>query len=149
MKIALNNLYTHFVFITAETLPSITDQIREPLEKYMTSVVNDYQCRMCAIYANPEHMHFLIARCPRIAEETIATVIAQKSSSFINDKISGNGKFFWQNTASAFSVSPTEVDEVCSFIHFQPEFHRELTFEQEYSEFFIHYQRTIYLDYFY
>ncbi len=149
MKLALTELYSHFIFITSEKKPSISEQIRIPLESYITKIVNHNSCKMCAIYANPEHVHFLIARCPLIAEETIATIIAYASSRFINNTTSGNGAFFWKPAASAFSVSKTEVEEVCRFILFQQEFHKELTFEQEYCEFFIHYQRTINLDYSY
>jgi len=28
--------------------------------------------------ANPEHVHFLVSRSPRISEETLATIVAEK-----------------------------------------------------------------------
>lgn len=147
MKIAFNNLYTHFVFITCEKNPYITERIKEPLENHITKVINHNICKMCAIYANPEHVHFLVSRSPLLAEETIATIVAFASSKFINNKRFCNGTFSWHHTASAFSVSKTEVDEVRRFILFQPEYHRQQTFEEEYNDFFLHYQKNINLDF--
>lgn len=146
MKLANNNLYTHFVFITSEKNPFITDQIKEPLENHITNVVNHNLCNMCAIKANPEHVHFLIARSPLIAEENIATIVARTSSRFINHKRFCNGTFAWHQVASAFSVSIAEVDEICRFIQLQPEYHLKQTFEEEYNELFLHYRRKINLN---
>ena len=141
MKLALNSLYTHFIFITNRKSPIITERIKEPLERHITKVVNHNVCKMCAIFANPDHVHFLISRSPLISEETIATIVAYASCRFINNKKFCNGAFSWHHIASAFSVSYTEVEEACQLIRFQPEYHRILTFEEEYNEFFLHYQR--------
>lgn len=147
MKLPISDLYTHFIFMTYDKKPIIDEKIREPLENYISKLVNHNACKMEAIYANPEHVHFLIDRCPRIAEENIATIIANRSTIFINNKILGNGKFSWKPTASVYSVSKMEVDEVCRYIHFQPEYHRKLSFKQEYNDLFLDYYRTIHLDF--
>jgi len=62
MKIEYNNLYTHFVLITFQRTPFINSQNRERIEKYITGIVNNKDCKMYAIYANPQHVHFLISR---------------------------------------------------------------------------------------
>ncbi|MFW6290558.1 MAG: transposase, partial [Mariniphaga sp.] len=98
MKLVINDLYTHFVFITSEKEPYISEKIREPLENHLTKVVNHNSCQMLAVYANPEHVHFLISRSPRLSEETIATIVAQTSCRFINNKLFSNGNFSWHHT---------------------------------------------------
>jgi REP element-mobilizing transposase RayT len=143
MKIEYNNLYTHFIFITWQRIPFINSQHRERIEKYITGIVNNKDCKMYAIYANPEHVHFLISRSPSISEETIATIIANSSSQFINDNKLSTGKFAWQQSASAFSVSKKNIDNVCKYILNQPGHHRKKSFEEEYSEFIKFYQKTI------
>ena len=62
MKIKYNNLYTHFVFTTINRLPLILDQHRVRIEKYITGIVNNNGCKLYSIYANPEHVHFLVKR---------------------------------------------------------------------------------------
>jgi putative transposase len=143
MKIEYNNLYTHFVFVTKNRAALIKPQHRERIEKYITGIVNNKRCKMYAVYANPEHVHFLISRSPDISEEAIASIIANSSSKFINDNDLCIGNFFWQQSASAFSVSKGDVESVCSYILNQPEHHLKKSFEEEYNEFIKYYQHTI------
>ena len=98
---------------------------------------------MYAIYANPEHIHFLISRAPDIDEEKIASIVADSSGRFINDNKLSVGKFEWQMSCSAFSVSKAEVDKVCKYILGQKEHHKKQTFQEEYDEFIKFYQQTI------
>jgi REP element-mobilizing transposase RayT len=62
MEVLYNNLYTHFVFTTQDRFPCIVEIHRERIEKYITGVVNNHKCKMYAINANPEHVHFLVSR---------------------------------------------------------------------------------------
>jgi hypothetical protein len=61
----------------------------------------------------------------------------------INDNKLSTGKFAWQQSASAFSVSKKNIDNVCKYILNQPGHHRKKSFEEEYSEFIKFYQKTI------
>ncbi|HRZ98213.1 MAG TPA: transposase, partial [Paludibacter sp.] len=138
-----NNLYTHFVFTTLHRLPLIVEENRIRIEKYITGIVKNNNCKMYAIYANPEHIHFLISRAPDIDEEKIASIVADSSGRFINDNKLSVGKFEWQMSCSAFSVSKSEVDKVCKYILGQKEHHKKQTFQEEYDEFIKFYQQTI------
>lgn len=143
MKVEYNNLYTHFVFSTLHRLPLITENNRERIEKYITGIVNNNQCQLYAIYANPEHLHLLISRNPSIDEETISSIIEKSSHKFINENKLCVGNFQWQSTCSAFSVSKSDVDKVCKYILNQKEHHKKKTFAEEYDEFMRFYQHTI------
>jgi putative transposase len=98
---------------------------------------------MYSIYANPEHIHFLISRSPKISEEAFITIVAESSTKFIHDNKLCAGTFAWQQSSSAFSVSKTDVDRVCKYILNQPEHHKKVTFADEYETFLKHYQRTL------
>ena len=143
MKIEYNNLYTHFIFTTLHRLPLISEKHRERIEKYITGVVNNNHSKLYSIYANPEHVHFLISRSPKISEEVFINIVADSSEKFINDNQLIKGTFDWQQSASAFSVSKSDVDKVCKYILDQPDHHRKITFAQEYEEFLKHYQKTL------
>jgi putative transposase len=69
MKVEYNNLYTHFVFTTFQRLPLIGKDQRERIEKYITGIIKNYNSQLYAIYANPEHVHFILSRSPKISEE--------------------------------------------------------------------------------
>ena len=143
MKIEYHNLYTHFVLITDNRIPSIPQKNRERIEKYITGVINNNHSKLYGIYANPEHIHFLVSRSPRLSEEVLATIIADSSSKFINENKLGVGTFAWQDSASAFSVSKSDVDNVCKYILNQPQHHKKISFAEEYDEFLKHYQKTL------
>jgi len=77
MEVQYNNLYTHFVFTTQNRIPVISEEHRERIEKYVTGIANRHRCRMYSIYANQEHMHFLVSRDPAISEKELADMIAK------------------------------------------------------------------------
>lgn len=143
MKIEYNNLYTHFILTTLHRQPVISENQRERIEKYITGIVNNNNCHLYAIYANPEHVHFLLSRSPKLSEEIIATIVAESSERFINQNKLCSTHFAWQESASAFSVSKSDVDKVCKYILNQPQHHRKVSFAEEYEEFIKFYQKTL------
>jgi len=121
----------------------IVDEHRERIEKYITGIVKNNGSHLYAIYANPEHVHFLISRSPNISEETITNIMANRSKRFINENKFCQSKFKWQDTCSAFSVSKGDVEKVCNYIYNQPEHHRKISYMEEYETFIKFYQKTI------
>ena len=142
MKIDYNNLYIHFVFTVIHRQPLIKENNRERIEKYITGIVNNNDSHLYSIYANPEHVHFLASRSPKLSDEKFATIIAESSEKFINDNKLIK-EFKWQESASAFSVSKSHVDKVCKYILNQPEHHRKVSFQEEVDEFIKFYQKTL------
>jgi REP element-mobilizing transposase RayT len=143
MKVEYNNLYTHFVFSTLHRKPIISEKNRARIEKYITGIVKNNLSKLYAIYANPEHMHFLVSRSPDISETELATIIADSSEHFINTNKLVIGKFACQKSASAFSVSKSNVDKVCKYILNQPEHHKKVSFAEEYDMFIQYYQQNL------
>ena len=142
MKIEYNNLYTHFIFITLNRLPIILEKNRQRIEKYITGIVNNNDSKLYAIYANPEHVHILISRSPKLSEEDLATIITKSSFQFINENKLCIGRFSWQESASAFSVSKSDVNKVCKYILNQVRHHRKVSFAEEYDSFIKFYKKT-------
>jgi len=62
----------------------IVETVRERIEKYITGIVNNHDSKMYAIYANPEHVHFLASRSPKTSEEVLATIVQESSENFIH-----------------------------------------------------------------
>jgi len=143
MKIEYNNLYTHFVFTTINRMPLILEQFRNRIEKYITGIVNNTGCKMYSIYANPEHVHFLVSRSAQLDEESLATIIADSSEKFINDNRLCVGIFQWQQSCSAFSVSKRNVHVLCEYIENQKEHHKKQSYSEESERYLKFYQQTI------
>ena len=131
MKIRYQSLHL-FYFYTQNRARLILEVHRKRIEKYFTGIVNNNDCRLNSIYANSEHIHFLTSDRQ-----------ADSSSKFINENRLSLALFSWQETASAFSVSKSDVDKVCKYIQNQPEHHKKVTFAEEYDDFIKHYQQTL------
>lgn len=143
MIIKYNNLYTHFILTTLNRFPSINEKNRERIEKYITGIVNNNESKLYAIYANPEHVHFVASRSPRISEESLISIVMDSSERFINGNKLCLGHFGWQDSAAAFSVSKSDVDRVCKYILNQSKHHRKVSFAEEYEKFIKFYQKTL------
>jgi REP element-mobilizing transposase RayT len=143
MKVEYNNLYTHFVFTTQNRMSLILEKHRARIEKYITGIVGNNGCKMYSIYANPEHVHFLVSRSPQLDEEALATIVANSSEKFINDNRLCVGVFQWQQSCSAFSVSKRSIHDLCLYIENQPEHHKTKSFAEEYDDYVKFYQQTI------
>jgi putative transposase len=143
MKVEYNNLFTHFILTTKDRLPMIEEQNRERIEKYMTGIVNNYQARLYAIYANPEHVHMLVSRSPKMSEETLASIVAESTQKFINDNGLSKLHFAWQQSCAAYSVSKSDVDRICKYILNQPAHHRKVSFAEEYDSYVKYYEKGL------
>ena len=143
MKVEYFNCYTHFVFTTLDRQPIVKEESREQIEKYITGIINNLDSQLYAIFANPEHMHFILSRSPNLSDEELATIVADSSQQFINNNKLTKSYFEWQQTCSAFSVSKGEVDKVCKYILNQAEHHRKITFQEELKLFLKFYQKPL------
>ncbi len=121
----------------------INEDFRERLEKYITGIVNNNNCQLYAIYANPNHLHFLVSLAPDISIQNLSKIVSDSSERLINNNKLCKFHFEWQKSCSAFSVSKADVDKVCKYILNQKEHHRMHTFKEEYDEFIQFYQKTI------
>ena len=143
MKIKYNNIYIHFVLTTLHRKALIHEKNRIRVEKYITGIVNNNGSKLYAVYANPEHVHILLSKSPSLSEEKLANIIAKSSTTFINQNKFSNDYFKWQETAAAFSVSKSDINKACKYIHNQKEHHKIMTYEQEVKRMLTHYQKTI------
>jgi REP element-mobilizing transposase RayT len=143
MEIEYYNLYTHFILVTKGRNPLIAEAHRERIEKYITGIISNHNSKLYAIYANPEHVHFLVSRSPKISDQALVNAVAQATKNFIDTNGLCREKFFWQESSSAFSVSKADVNRVCQYIINQPVHHKKTTFAQEYEKFLKFYQDTI------
>ncbi len=143
MKIEYNNLYTHFIFITQDRYPAISEKNRNRIEKYISGIIINNESKLYAIYANPEHVHMLVSRSPHVSETELSTIICDSTKRFINQNKLCVGRFSWQESAAAFSMSKSDVNRVCKYILNQPKHHKKVSFAEEYEVFIKFYQKTI------
>ena len=82
-----------------------------------------------------DHIHILCMLSKKIALMNLLEEVKSHSSKWMKTKGTELKNFYWQNGYGAFSVNPTEIDKVITYIENQKEHHRKKTFQEEYRAF--------------
>lgn len=125
--------YLHIVFSTKHRQPFIQPPVEEELHAYLGGVCNRLECQSIKVGGYTDHVHILCKLSKKIALMKLVEEVKSHSSKWIKSKGETYHHFYWQNGYGAFSVSPSHVDQVISYIANQHEHHRDKTFKEEYT----------------
>ncbi|MDR2205305.1 MAG: IS200/IS605 family transposase [Flavobacteriaceae bacterium] len=131
-----SQIYIQFIFAVKGRENLIQEKFRERLEKIITGIIKNHKQKLIAIYANPDHIHFLIGyNNLNVLIPDLVRDIKSSSSKLINEEKWFAGKFHWQEGYGAFSYSRSQMDKVVKYILNQPIHHEKKSFKKEYLEF--------------
>lgn len=128
------SLHYHLVFSTKNREPRIAKSWRKRLHGYLGGISKESEFFAEAVGGVADHVHLLIGMPATARLADIVRDIKTNSSKWIHAEI-GDRSFAWQEGYGAFSVSPSHLDGVRSYIARQEEHHREKSFQEEYVEF--------------
>lgn len=130
----------HLVFSTKHRQPFINPPIELELHSYLGGICNQLGCQTIKVGGYNDHVHILCLLSKNIALAKLLEKLKSHSSKWIKKKGVNYSNFYWQNGYGAFSVNPSEVDKVCTYIANQREHHKNKTFVEEYRAFLKKYQ---------
>lgn len=123
--------FVHVVFSTKHRRPLIPTERREALYEYLGGIARNHHIQLLAAGGTENHVHLLMA----VGTTTTIAGNVQKlktySSQWMRKSIP---EFLWQDGFGVFSVSPSQVPLVKTYISRQQEHHRKRDFAAEYSE---------------
>ena len=128
-------IYIQIVFAVKGRQNLIPKEHREELHKIITGIISNRNQKLFAIFAMPDHVHFLVSINPNILISDLVRDIKAGSSKLINDKNWMMGKFNWQEGYGAFSYSKSNIDQVVKYILNQELHHQKKSFKEEYLDF--------------
>lgn len=108
MPQSLSKIYLHLIFSTKDRAPVIIEQIREPLHRYMATVLKNIGCHANLINSVEDHVHLLFELGRTVAVSKVVEDVKKSSSKWIKTQPGGAGNFSWQNGYGAFSVGHFE-----------------------------------------
>lgn len=135
MEQSLVKNYIHIVFSTKHRTPMITPPYEEELHSYLGGICKNLECQPIKIGGYTDHIHILCMLSKKIALMKLLEEVKSHSSKWMKTKDESLNNFYWQDGYGAFSVNPSEVDTVVTFIANQHEHYRKLTFQHEYRAF--------------
>ena len=125
-------VYIHIVFSTKHREALLTNNLHTEFTHYITPVLKDCKARLITEGGMPDHVHLLIDLGRESSVSTVLREIKAKSSAWLRKKT--GKKFSWQSGYGVFSVSPSHLQNVVSYIQNQEEHHRHKTFQEEFEE---------------
>ncbi len=123
----------HLIFSTKQREPLIIPSIRDELFRYLAGTLNGIMCPAIKVGGVADHVHLLFSLARTVTLSKAVEETKKSSSKWMKEK--GSPLFYWQNGYAAFSVSPSNEDEVEDYIARQEEHHRTRLFQDEYREF--------------
>ena len=133
MPVTHLSLYYHAVFSTHAREPWLAADWRPSLHAYIGGIVADLGGVPLIVGGIADHVHLLMRLK---ATHTLADVmrdIKRGSSRWVHEQ-RRRPAFAWQEGYGAFTVSPSRVGAVKSYIANQEAHHRKKTFQEEYLE---------------
>ena len=126
------NLLYHIVFSTKHRKNLITPQIRDDLYSYIGGIIRGDAGSLLEIGGIPDHVHLVTRFRSEPSVATMIKTLKAKSSKWVNQEREGRSGFAWQTGYGAFTISPSQLKKVISYVQTQEEHHSKTTFKEEY-----------------
>ena len=132
MSQSLAKVYLHLVFSTKNRSPFLDDRsIRLELHRYLGGICRNLESPPLCVGGVKDHVHVLVQFGRSLSISECVKEIKKDSSKWIKTKSPTLNDFHWQNGYGAFSVSPSHVEALRSYIENQEEHHKAETFQEE------------------
>lgn len=132
--------YIHIVFSTKYRRPIIHPPVEEELHAYLGGICNKLECQPIKIGGYTDHIHILCKLSKKIPLMKLVEEVKSHSSKWIKTMGEDYKDFYWQEGYGAFSVNPSQVSIVKTYISNQHEHHRQKSFQDEYRIFLKKYE---------
>jgi putative transposase len=124
-----NANFVHCIFSTKDRQDTIPAELQEQLWAYILGIANNLKIKLLAAGGTANHVHLLLGLPPTIGVAEAVQKLKANSSRWLGEQ---GIAFKWQDGYGAFSVSPSLLDNVQTYIRNQAEHHRKRSFEEEF-----------------
>ncbi len=119
----------HCVYSTGERRNLIAPELQKQLWAFMGVIAKREGIPLLMAGGTENHAHLLIALPPTLALAKALQTIKAYSSRWMGEH---RGDFKWQEGYGAFSVSPSQMETVSTYIRNQAKHHAKRSFEEEF-----------------
>ena len=143
MAQSLSNVLVHLIFSTKDRFAFLTDsEIRRRMHAYIATVITEENCPVLEVGGTHDHVHvfYSLSRTKSISD--VVRKAKANSSGWAKSQGGILSKFSWQGGYGAFSVHPSQSEQVKNYIRNQHDHHRVRSFQEEYLEFLREYEVT-------
>jgi len=105
------------------------------MHAYLATICRDLGAEVVCVGGVVDQVHIVTTLPRTVSQAELIEQIKKISSKWIKAVDARYCGFFWQRGYSAFSVSPSRLDEVLKYVETQEEHHRTESFQEEYRAF--------------
>ena len=134
MPQSLAKILTHIVFSTKNRQRWLHTDICQELYPYINKILENQKCHAYQIGGMPDHIHILCALGKTISASKLIEEIKTSTSKWIKTKDNSFRDFYWQSGYGIFSISPTHLDVLKSYVTNQDKHHKTSTFQDEFIQ---------------
>jgi putative transposase len=127
-------VYYHIVFSTKDRQPTLREDRREDLFRYIWGVLKNRQSHVYRINGKEDHVHILTSLHPSVSLADLVRDVKTGSSLWIKKERVFGMFANWQEGYAAFTHSRPDVNRLIEYIKGQEEHHRRTTFAEEYRK---------------
>jgi putative transposase len=127
--------YIHIIFSTKHRQHIISKNFEDEIHRYLAGTCNRLECNPIITGGYTDHVHVLCLLSKKISLVGLMGELRAHSSKWIKTKDESLKDFYWQDGYGAFSVNPSEIEIIKTYIKDQHEHHQKRTFQDEYRMF--------------
>lgn len=135
MSQSFTKLYAHLIFSTKNRKTFLDDEIRPRVHAYLATIIRSIDSRWVVVGGVADHVHILFDMGKMHAPVEFVEQVKRESSKFVKTLGPKYKDFYWQRGYAMFSVSPTHLPDLESYVRDQEAHHRKKTFQEEIREF--------------
>jgi len=141
MAQSLSNVLVHFIYSTKDRFAFLANaESRRRMHAYIARVFNENNSPAIEVGGTADHVHVLCSLGRNYSMSEVIQKAKANSSGWVKTLGGMLAKFEWQGGYGAFSVHPSQLEQVKTYIASQEEHHRVRTFQEEYLNILREYQ---------
>lgn len=131
MSHSVNHQFVHLLWATKNLAPLINEDLRASLLAYLTGIVKGLGGILLATSGTSDHVHLLVNSPPNLSLAEFLRDLKSCSSKWCHEKGPPHTAFGWNAGYSAFTVSPTSINDVKNYLVSEEHRHTKQSFEDE------------------
>ena len=139
MPQSLSLVIIHVTFSTKARHPFLDPDMRPKLHAYLATVARNLGCDAYRVGGVADHVHLAIRLSRTFTIAALVEGLKTSSSKWVKTQSPALAAFAWQRGYGCFSVGPSDLDALRTYIEDQENHHRTRTFQEEYRAFLIKY----------
>jgi putative transposase len=125
MSQSLAKIVLHIAFSTKHRQTFLVPEIRGEMEAYLVGTLQGISCPSIRTRCQADHVHIVCCLSKNRAPADVLEEIKKASSKWIKTKGPQFASFFWQGGYGVFSVSPSNLNALMTYLDNQDEHHKK------------------------